>query len=580
MLPPSAQTELFSALLLFRKTFIYTGLFSFVINLLLISPSIYMLQTYDRVLTSRNAETLLMLTLLILVFYGLIGGLELARSRALVRVGAQMDAKLSKRVFEAAYQVSLRNGSGNPTQAMMDLAHIRQFLTGQGIFAFFDAPWFPLYLIGIFILSPLLGFVSLVGAIALLILTLVNEKLTHAPLKEAQQEAMAANQYAASNLRNAEVIEALGMLGQIHRRWAMHNARVLSLQALASDRAGSIAALTKFIRLAQQSLILGAGAWLVLQDEMTSGGMIAASILMGRALSPVELAIGTWKQFVSARDAYNRLASLLNTHPAPLEGMKLPAPKGRLNVAGLSAAPPGTQMLVLKGLTFDVNPGETVAVIGPSASGKSTMARLLMGVWRPHSGSVRLDGADVYTWDKADFGNYVGYLPQDVELFSGTIAENIARMGVVDAEKVVEAARRAGVHELILQFPNGYDTRIGSGPGSIVLSGGQRQRIALARALYGNPVFVVLDEPNANLDDVGEAALLRAVQQLKAEGCTVMLITHRTAILGVVDKIMVIQGGSLALYAPRDKALAALRGAGAAPVAGGGGQGQALPATS
>ncbi|TAN53498.1 MAG: type I secretion system permease/ATPase [Methylococcaceae bacterium] len=577
MQPSQARTELFSALLLFRKTFIYTGVFSFIINMLLLTPSIYMLQTYDRVLNSRNVETLVMLTLIVMVFYALIGGLEFARSRALVRVGAQMDGMLNKRVFEAAYLMSLRNGSTNPAQAMQDLGQIRQFLTGQGIFAFFDAPWFPIYLIVIFILSPMLGMIALVGAIILVAMTFLNEKLTHQPLKEAQQEAAAASQFAASNLRNSEVIEAHGMIGHIYRRWLIHNNRVMALQALASDRAGSIMAITKFIRLFQQSLILGAGAYLTLQNEMTSGGMIAASILMGRALSPVELAIASWKQFLVARDANTRLTAMLAAHPHREEGMKLPAPTGKLSVTALMAAPPNSQTLIIKGLSFNVNPGEVVVVIGPSASGKSSLARLLMGIWKPNSGSVRLDGADVYSWDKSDLGNYVGYLPQDVELFNGTVAENIARMGDIDAEKVVEAARRAGVHELVLQFPNGYDTRIGAG--GVVLSGGQRQRIALARALYGNPVLVVLDEPNANLDDVGEAALLNAVRQLKAEGRTVLLITHRTSILSVADKIMLIQAGTLTFFSPRDQALATLRGA-QAPAAAAAPAPAALPAAS
>ena len=369
--------------------------------------------------------------------------------------------------------------------------------------------------------------------------------------------AAAAGNFATNNLRNAEVIEAMGMLDNLKRRWMQRQLRFLALQNEASDKAAAISATTKAIRIAVQSLVLGGGALLVIEGTLTPGGMIAASILLGKALGPVELAIGVWKQLLSARTAYHRLEGLLQANPAREAGMDLPRPTGKLLVEGVTAAPPGSQAVVLKQVGFGVAPGEIVGVIGPSASGKSTLARLLVGVWPAMAGKVRLDGADVFTWNKGQLGPAVGYLPQDIELFEGTIAENIARFGDVDADKVVEAAQLAGVHEMILRFPKGYDTPIGEAGSA--LSGGQRQRIALARAMYGNPSFVVLDEPNSNLDDVGEAALVRAVLELKRRGTTVMLITHRTSILGAVDKLLLLVDGAIQLYGPRDQVLASIQ---------------------
>ena len=434
---------------------------------------------------------------------------------------------------------------------------MRQFLTGNGLFAFFDAPWAPIYLIVIFLFSPWLGVFSLFASLILFSLAWATELSTRKPLAEATQVAASANNYATNNLRNAEVIEAMGMLDNLRNRWLQKQMRFLALQNEASDKAASISAATKSVRIAVQSLSLGGGALLVIEGAMTPGGMIAASILLGKALGPVELAIGVWKQLVGARTAYHRLEELLQEHPERPTGMELPAPAGRLLLEGVMAAAPGSQVMILKQVGFNVAPGEIVGVIGPSASGKSTLARLLVGVWPTLGGKVRLDGADIYTWDKNLLGPSVGYLPQDIELFEGTIAENIARFGDVDAGQVVEAAKLAGVHDMILRFPNGYDTQIGDSGSA--LSGGQRQRIAFARAIYGNPSFVVLDEPNSNLDDVGEAALIRAIQELKRRGTTVILITHRTSIISVVDKLLLLVDGMLQLYGPRDQVLLAIQ---------------------
>ena len=551
------RTELAEVLFSFRKSFYTAGLFSMFINTLGLVPSIYMLQVYDRVLQSRNITTLVMLTVIMLGFYLMLGMLELARSKLLIRIGAQLDMKLNSRVFISSFERNLKRAGGNAGQALGDLTNVRQFLTGNGLFAFFDAPWAPIYLIVIFFFNPWLGLFGLFSALILFSLAWVTELSTRKPLAEANQVAASANNYATNNLRNAEVIEAMGMLDNLRHRWMQKQMRFLALQNEASDKAASISAATKAVRIAVQSLVLGGGALLVIDGQLTPGGMIVASILLGKALQPVEMAIGVWKQLLGARTAYHRLEELLQDHPERPSGMELPAPTGSLLLEDVMAAAPGSQALILKQVGFNVAPGEIVGVIGPSASGKSTLARLLVGVWPTLGGKVRLDGADIYTWDKKFLGPSVGYLPQDIELFEGTIAENIARFGDVDADQVVEAARLAGVHEMILKFPDGYDTQIGDSGSA--LSGGQRQRIAFARAIYGNPSFVVLDEPNSNLDDLGEAALIRAVQELKQRGTTVILITHRTSIISVVDKLLLLVDGSVQLYGPRDKVVLAIQ---------------------
>lgn len=554
--PAHHRSELLQALLSFRHAFVVLGLFSFFINLLMLVPSIYMLQVYDRVLASRNELTLLMLTVVMLGAYLLMSALEFARSFILIRIGSKLDEKLNGRVFTAAFESNLRAPGSNAGQAIHDLTGVRQFLTGNGLFAFFDAPWFPIYLAVIFLFDPLLGYISLGGAITLFALAYVTDKVSHGLLTEAAKVHIGANNFATNNLRNAEVIEAMGMLPNLKARWYERHLKFLNLQSRASDRAAVITAVSKFARISLQSLILGAGALLAIEGKITPGGMIAASILMGRMLAPVELAIGAWKQLISAGESWKRLESLLDTFPARAIGMSLPKPAGMVVVENVIAGAPGSNVAIIKGASFVIQPGEVVAVVGPSASGKSTLARLLVGVWSTLSGKVRLDGADVFTWDKAELGPNVGYLPQDIELFDGTIAENICRFGEIDSNKIIQAAQRAGVHEIILHLPKGYDTPIGASAGA--LSGGQRQRVALARAMYDDPSLIVLDEPNSNLDDVGEAALVKAVLDLKAHGKTVVVISHRVSILSAVDKVLVMREGAVALYGPRDQVLTAL----------------------
>lgn len=551
------QFEELRALLGSMKQYFWgVGAFSFVINLLQLTAPLYMLQVYDRVLNSRNETTLLMLTILVVALFLVMAAIEFVRSRVLVRVGAAMEAKLNDRVFDAAFEATLRRG-GNARQALTDLTQLRQFMTGNGPFVLFDAPWFPIYLAVIFLLHPLIGWFAVGAALILIALTAVTEFATQKPLAEANKYANEATNFAHNNLANAEVVEALGMLPSLRERWKKKHVQHLVLQAVASDRAGLISSVTKFVRVASQSLILGLGAWLAIRNELSPGGMIVGSILMGRALAPIDQLIGNWKGFVQARLAYDRLGQLLAAFPARPPRMSLPAPKGEVVVEGVVLTPPGGSVPVLRGVSFAIPAGTVVGVIGPSGSGKSTLARALVGVWTPQAGKVRLDGADVSSWDKAELGRYLGYLPQDIELFDGTIAENIARFGSIEAPLVVAAAQAAGVHEMILRFPQGYDTPIGAG--GAVLSGGQRQRVGLARALYGDVRLIVLDEPNSNLDDVGEAALVQALLRLKAQGKTVVVITHRTSVLAAVDRLLVMRDGVVQAYGPRDEVLAALQ---------------------
>jgi ATP-binding cassette subfamily C exporter for protease/lipase len=551
------KNEIERALLAFKSTFITVGVFSAVINLLALTPSLYMLQVYDRVLASRNEITLLMLTLLMLGAFLFVGALEVVRSFVLVRVGAKFDMMLNKRIYTAAFEQNLKQAGGNAGQALNDLTSLRQFLTGNALFAFFDAPWFPIYLIVIFLFEPSLGWFALVGTLILVVLAIVNERVTRAPLSEANSMAVSASTMATNNLRNAEVIESMGMLPNLMGRWFKTHGKFLSLQADASQKAGTIGAVTKFVQTALQSLVLGFGALLVLENKLTPGMMIAASILVGRTMQPVQQVIGVWKSWSSTRSAHERLTKLLETNPARSAGMELPKPNGALTVEGVTAAPPGVSTPIVRNLSFAIAPGDVLGVIGQSGSGKSTLARLLVGIWPSMMGKVRLDGADIYQWNKAELGPHIGYLPQDIELFSGTVSENIARFGEVDAEKVVTAAQRAGVHDMILRLPKGYDTPLADGGGG--LSGGQKQRLALARAMYDDPALLVLDEPNSNLDEIGEQSLVQAVLDLRRRGKTIVLITHRPSILGATNKLLVLKEGSVQAFGPTQQVMAAIQ---------------------
>jgi len=550
------QNEVAQVLASFKKSFRTIGVFSAVINMLMLMPAIYMLQLYDSVLTSRNETTLLMLTLIMLGAYIFMGALEYVRTFVLIRVGAQLDTKLNKRVYTAAFEQSLKQGDGNAGQSLKDLTSIRQFMTGNALFAFFDAPWFPIYIFVIFIFHPWLGVFALCGTAVLIILAYINEKISRKPLEEANSMAIVSTNMASNNLRNAEVIEAMGMLPNLQARWYKLHSKFLNLQAEASEKSGVVTAISKSSTVALQSLMLGLGALLVLENEISPGMMIAGSILLGRAIAPVQLLISVWKQFGSTRSAYERLTKLLENNPEREAGMTLPKPLGNISVENVTAAPPGSKVAVIKGLKFSISAGEVLGVIGPSGSGKSTLARLLVGVWPSAGGKVRLDGADVYMWNKDELGSHVGYLPQDIELFSGTVSENIARFGEIDADKVILAAKRAGVHEMILNMPEGYDSTLGDGGAG--LSGGQKQRLGLARAMYDDPSVIVLDEPNSNLDDIGEQALLAALIDLRQRGKTIVLITHRTSIISVTNKLLLLHDGTAKMFGPTNQVLAEL----------------------
>lgn len=548
------HSELIEALARCRQSFFAAIVFSLFINLLQLTPSLYMLQVYDRVLSSRSEFTLTMLTLITGGMILVMSLLELVRARVLIRTGARFDSILNTRVFGAMVEQCLRSRSGlQNAQALNDLNTLRQFLTGNGLFGFFDAPWIPIYLLISFLFHPWLGWAVTVSIVVLSLLAILNELATGAAMKAANTEAITAGAFVNANMRNVEIMEAMGMTGPIMQRWLDKQNRVLALQALASDRAANIVGVTKFLRVFLQSFLLGLGAFLVLKQELTAGSMIAVSILGGRAMAPVDVLIGSWKGFTAARMAYRRLEELLNKVPAKSRNLRLPSPAGRLALEGVSVSPPGTTSMVLRGIGLNVAAGDSVGIIGPSASGKSSLARVVLGLWPAQVGKVRIDGADVQTWNRDELGPWIGYLPQDIELFDGSIAENIARFGEVNDDKVVAAARMAGVHEMILRLPRGYNSVIGEA-GS-VLSGGQRQRIGLARALYGDPVLVVLDEPNSNLDDIGEAALVQALRELKLKKTTVLIITHRPSVLAHVDYILVMNEGQVQTFGSRDQIL-------------------------
>lgn len=556
MNPAQEKGEIAQALAGFRSVFRTVGIFSLFINLLMLTPSLYMLQVYDRVLPSHNEYTLWMLSMMILGVYAFIAALEYVRSQVVIRVGARLDASLNQRIYTAAFEQNLKKPGTHAGQALNDLTTLRQFVTGNALFTFFDAPWFPIYLLVIFMFDPLLGLFALSGTLLLIALAVLNEKVSHKPLAEASALAISSSTLATNNLRNAQVIEAMGMLPDLRQRWYKVHLKFLDQHAEASRKAAVIATLTKFVRLAQQSLVLGFGAWLVLEGRISGGMMIAATILVGKALSPVEAVIGVWRQWSGVKSAHQRLDALLLANPARKSGMRLPPPNGFVAVEAVSAAPPGHPVAVLKSVSFSLQPGDVLCVLGPSAAGKSTLARLLVGIWPAVSGKVRLDNSDVYQWNKDELGPWVGYLPQDVELFGGTIGENIARFGAVDSEKVIQAAQRAGMHDLILHFPQGYDTVLGEGGAG--LSGGQRQRIGLARALYGDPSLLVLDEPNANLDEAGEQALMKAIKDLQQRGKTVVLIAHRAGVVSIANKLLILRDGAVQAFGPRDEVLQAM----------------------
>jgi ATP-binding cassette subfamily C exporter for protease/lipase len=552
--------ELWRTLMMFRREFLIVGLLSAAVNVLMLTPTLYMLQVYDRVMVSQNDLTLIAVSVITLALYGLMAIGEWTRSRLLVRSGVRMDEQLSTRVFNASFESHLAGMSEpgrGPGRAFADLLQVRQFITGNGVFAFFDLPWVPIYIAVMFLLHPLLGWVSIFFAIVQSLLAWLGHRRTLQPAEAAQAAQTDENLYIQGKLRNAEVLESMGMVANLQRLWWGRHLKTLEHNHHSQSLSHRITAFSKFMRYVQQSASLGVGALLVIWGELSPGAMIAANVLMGRALAPIDLMVGTWKGFITAREAFKRLAALLERHPERDPALQRTRPTGALTLRDVEATAPSRAQPILKGINLQVDAGTVLVVVGPSGSGKSTLARVMLGIWGDVRGEVLLDGRPIEGWDRTELGPHVGYLPQDIELFDGTIADNIARFGELDSAKVIAAAQAAGLHDMILRFPKGYDTAMGEA-GSL-LSGGQRQRVALARALYGEPALIVLDEPNANLDDVGEAALARAVIALKQKGSTVVLVTHRPGAVAIADRLLVLRDGTVQMEGPRDQVIAALR---------------------
>lgn len=553
----SHENNLQAALRACKSSFLSVGFFSLFVNTLMLVPTFYMIQVSGRVVPSSSTSTLIMLTLILTVLMITLGSLEWVRSRIMVRVSNRLDSLLGRDVYRASFKKALSSGGMDASaQSLNDLTSLRQFLTGQGLFAFFDAPWLPIYTAVMFLFHPWFGWMTVGAAAVLVVLAYLNHRYTASALTQANKQSVTATLQTTKNLRNAEVIESMGMLDTLMARWAVRQRRVLVLQSAASDKGGIITSISKTFRTWTQSIMLAMGAYLVITHQINPGLMMAGSLLLGRALSPLDQMISSWKGFVAARVQYDRLNTTLEKLNDEPSRMALPDPEGHIQVENLVVAPPGAKLPVIRNISFVAAAGSIVGIVGPSAAGKSTLARALLGIWTPQHGTVRLDGADISAWDKQKLGPHLGYLPQDIELFEGTISDNIARFGKVDPGKVVLAARTAGVHEMILQQPDGYDTVIGSE--GVNLSGGQRQRVGLARAVYDSPRLIVLDEPNSNLDEAGERALGVALQKIKETGATVFIISHRPNILSRLDRVMVLNAGVITLYGAREQVIAEL----------------------
>jgi ATP-binding cassette, subfamily C, type I secretion system permease/ATPase len=546
------QDKISQTLALCKKGITYVFFFSLFVNLLMLTVPLFMLLVFDYVLTSFSANTLVFLSLIACFALIIMGALDIIRGYIMRRVAFWFENTLNSDALKKAVdQLILGNPYG--TQSLTDLATIRQFLTSPAVFSLFDVPWMPLYIAVIFILHPILGIFAIIGALLLLTLGIINEFLSKTLLIKANKQAIINQKTIDLVMRNVEVLQAMGMTNNIIKKWKTHHLPVISLQEQSSDRTGILSAISKVLRLFLQLGVLAIGAYLVINEQLTAGGMIAASILLSRALAPAEQSIGLWRQLILVRQSFDRIKDHFNQQLRHTTGIKLPKPKGRLVLENITYALKGMPRAIIDDISFNLNKGEMLALVGPSGAGKSTLARLMVGVIKPTKGCARLNDADVYHWDRSEFGRYIGYLPQDIELFPGTIKENIARMGEPDDEKVLTATKLAGAHEFILQLPKAYDSEISitNNP----LSGGQQQRIALARAYYGNPSFIVLDEPNSNLDAEGEKALFNSLATLRQQGITIVLITHHLPALKMVDKVALIAAGKLITAGPREQIL-------------------------
>lgn len=545
-----APREMKKSLVALWPHFAMAGLFSGVINLLYLSSPLYLMQVYNRVLVSENVPTLVLLTLILIVALITMAALDALRAQVLIRCGIRLERMLAPRIFEALVLRSARQGFSRGAEQLREFDQFRAFVTGPGIYFAFDLPWIPLYLLLLFFIHPILGVVATLGAAMMLGLALVNESLTHRLLKTAEDAGNRAYAFTENILRHADVVRAMGMQPAVERYWSRNRSGMLAQQASASDRNAVIASIIRFARLLLQSLMLGTGAWLAIDHVIQPATIFAASIIMGRALVPVEQAVGTWKQFTAARDGYAHVEDLLAEAPPAAPATILPPSANSLVAEGVGFSVPQRKAPILHDVSFTIEGGQTIGLVGPSGSGKSTMVRLLIGAILPERGKLAFGGIDYSQWDPLEFGRQIGYLPQDVGLFAGSIRENIARFGNATIEEIIEAAKAAGIHEMILDLPRQYDTVLG--PGGVGLSGGQRQRLGLARALLGRPSLLILDEPNANLDATGEDALKVALLQLKARGVTIVVVTHRQTILEIVDQLMFVRAGRLEAMGPPD----------------------------
>ncbi len=531
--------------------------FSFMVSLLMLAPSVYMLEVYDRVVNSQNHMTLLMLTVLVVGAYLFLEMIEWVRTLMLSDTGMNVHRTYRERAFHAAYTARFQGLLDMASQPLKDLKTVCDFIPSRAFLSMIDVPFAVIFLVTVFLIKPTLGWFAVAGAIAQAGLGVMNERRIHEPLKNANMKAASTNFFASNMIRKAQVVESMGMALPLYERWLSRHASYIDDQKVASEHAGFNASLSRVVQLLTSSLLLGLGAWFAIRGELGGGLMIVASILGGRVLAPLVQLIGSWRQVVEVRDAYGRLQNLLKSFPEPQRGMPLPPPAGRVSVESIIAGPPQGKVQILKGISFQLSPGRALGVIGPSASGKTTLARVLVGVWPSMSGKVRLDGSDIYTWNKSEVGPYIGYLPQNAELFEGSIAENIARFGSVDEDKVMAACTLVGLKEFVDALPLGVHTPIGSD--GHLLSGGQKQRVALARAVYGLPRLVVLDEPNSNLDEQGDAALLKAIMELKVKGSTVIVNTHRKNLLSVMDDVLVLMQGQMKLFGPTQEVLSRLQ---------------------
>ncbi len=545
--------EILAALRACRPHFVAAALFSMAINLLYLALPIYTSQVYDRVLAGGNMATLVMLSIAFVFAIAALAGLESVRARVLNRGGIRLDALLSRRVISASVEQSLISPAIQRAQPLRELDSFRSIVTGSGLTALLDLPWALLFLGVLFVIHPALGGAAVLCAAVLLALAVLNEYMSRKPLADSAQAAMRSYAFAEASLKNAEIIHASGMIDGLLARWRKDRNRMLQAHTLAVDQGSTVLSGIRFVRFSAQALVLGIGAYLAIDRAITPGAMFAASILLGRAMQPIEQIVGLWRQLIAAKQSLFNVSALLASRPPRRPAISPAEPTGQIAVEEVVFVPPGTTRMVINKVSFALAPGEALGLVGPSAAGKSTLARLLVGVTPPTAGIVRLDGANVWTWDRNAFGRHVGYLPQDVELFPGTVAENIARFGTVLPEEVVRASNLAGAHEMILRLPNGYETEVGDQ--GVLLSAGQRQQIALARAVYGAPRFVVLDEPNSNLDSNGEAALLDCLARLKNMGSTVVVISHRMAALNAVDKLLFLEAGVVKGFGPRQEIL-------------------------